>query len=176
VIGSRTRSRELALQALYTYDVDPSRDRDVITQTLRDAEVNDEVRRHAESLVYGTLDRLGEIDKLIRGAADNWDLERLAVVDRNVLRLALHELLDRDDVPAAVVLDEAIELGKRFSTKQSGAFINGLLDRLRKDMGLDIPARALEALEGDDQARSLDPSGPPAPGDDDRHTQPPHTD
>ena len=164
MIGSRTRSRELALQALYSYDVDPDRDRRVITETLRDAEVNDEVRRHAESLVLGTLDRLGEIDKLITGAAENWDLGRLAVVDRNVLRLALHELLDRDDVPPAVVLDEAIELGKRFSTKQSGAFINGLLDRLRKDLGLSIPPRPTVDEEAD-EARTLDPSADddPAP-------------
>ena len=83
----------------------------------------------------GTLAQRGEIDALITIAAENWELSRLAAVDRNILRLAVHELSSRPDIPAKVSINEAIELGKRFSTAQSGAFINGILDRVRRDLG-----------------------------------------
>jgi N utilization substance protein B len=83
---------------------------------------------YAQRLVEGTLGHLGEIDELITSHAENWRLERMPVVDRNVLRLAIWELLYETDVPKIVVVNEAIELAKRFGSEQSGAFVNGLLD------------------------------------------------
>lgn len=136
MIGSRTRSRELALQTLFSWDVGPDAGPTALDQTLDHSEASLEVRTYAESLVEGVLGDLPRIDRAIADAAENWTLERLAVVDRNVLRLAVHELLSVDDVPTAVCIDEAIELGKRYSTAQSGAFINGVLDRIRRDLGL----------------------------------------
>jgi len=136
VIGSRTRSRELALQALYSYDLDPELRHSTLSETLENAEASPEVLNFARELVDGVLLKLGDIDKLIAGAAHNWDMQRLARIDRNILRLAIHELLDRDDIPAAVTIDEAIELGKRYSTAHSGAFVNGILDRIRRDLDL----------------------------------------
>ena len=87
---------------------------------------------YARSLVSGTLDHLEEIDALITRQADNWRLERMPAVDRNILRLAVFELLHEEDIPKLVVVDEAIELAKRFSTDQSSRFVNGLLDGLLK--------------------------------------------
>lgn len=90
---------------------------------------------HARSLVEGAAGHREEIDELIRSQADNWRLERMPAVDRNILRLAVYELLHQPDVPKLVVLDEAIELAKKYGSEQSSRFINGLLDGLLKQRG-----------------------------------------
>jgi transcription antitermination factor NusB len=92
----------------------------------------DEAFHYAQALVRGTLDHREEIDLLIRGQADNWRLERMPAVDRNILRLAVYEMLFETDIPKLVVVDEAIELAKKFGSEQSGRFVNGLLDGLLK--------------------------------------------
>ena len=94
---------------------------------------------YGKSLVTGTLEHREEIDQLIRQQAEHWRLERMPVVDRNILRLAVYEFLYETDVPKLVVLDEAIELAKRFGSEQSGRFVNGLLDGLLKRH--DFPGR-----------------------------------
>lgn len=92
----------------------------------------EEAFEYARALVEGAVGHAGEIDDLIRQQADNWRLERMPAVDRNILRLAVFELLYEEDIPKLVVVDEAIELAKKFSTDQSGRFVNGLLDGLLK--------------------------------------------
>ena len=92
----------------------------------------DEAFQFAQELVQGTLDNREKIDEMIRGQADNWRLERMPAVDRNVLRLAIYEMLFETDTPKLVVVDEAIELAKKFGSEQSGRFVNGLLDGLLK--------------------------------------------
>ena len=92
----------------------------------------DDALRHARRLVEGTREHLAEIDELIRSQAENWRLERMPAVDRNVLRLAIYEMLHETDVPKLVVVDEAVEIAKRFGSEQSGKFVNGLLDGLLK--------------------------------------------
>lgn len=92
----------------------------------------DEAFLFAQELVQGTLGNREKIDDLIRGQADNWRLERMPAVDRNVLRLAIYEMLFETDTPKLVVVDEAIELAKKFGSEQSGRFVNGLLDGLLK--------------------------------------------
>jgi N utilization substance protein B len=87
---------------------------------------------YAQALVRGTVDHREEIDEMIRGQADNWRLERMPAVDRNILRLAIYEMLYERDTPKLVVVDEAIELAKKFGSEQSGRFVNGLLDGLLK--------------------------------------------
>jgi N utilization substance protein B len=87
---------------------------------------------YAQTLVRGTIDHREQIDEMIRGQADNWRLERMPAVDRNILRLAVYEMLFEMDVPKLVVVDEAIELAKKFGSEQSGRFVNGLLDGLLK--------------------------------------------
>ncbi|HXO19469.1 MAG TPA: transcription antitermination factor NusB [Thermoanaerobaculia bacterium] len=88
--------------------------------------------RYAQALVDGTVENREQIDGLIRGQADNWRLERMPAVDRNILRLAVYEMLFETDIPKLVVVDEAIELAKKFGSEQSGRFVNGLLDGLLK--------------------------------------------
>ena len=95
---------------------------------------------YARTLVEGSLAHQESIDRLVANQADNWRLERMPVVDRNVLRLAVYEMRYQPDVPAVVVIDEAIELAKKFGSEQSGRFVNGILDALRTTLNLD-PSR-----------------------------------
>lgn len=152
MIGSRSRSREIALQVLYSCDTVRAPTPELWASTLDDAECTPEVKSFAHELVAGTLSQRGQIDTLISTAAENWELSRLAAVDRNILRLAVHELASRHDIPAKVSINEAIELGKRYSTAQSGAFINGILDRVRRDLG-----------RGVDDGPATEPPAPPEP-------------
>lgn len=100
-----------------------------------------EGRPYADDAVRGVRGKLAEVDERITRASTNWRLERMTRVDRNLLRLGAWELLERRDVPRAVVIDEAVELAKRFGTEESGAFVNGVLDRVAEDCGrLDEPA------------------------------------
>lgn len=92
----------------------------------------EEAFEYAQELVRGTVDNQERIDGLIRGQADNWRIERMPAVDRNILRLAVYEMLHERETPKLVVLDEAIELAKKFGSEQSGRFVNGLLDGLLK--------------------------------------------
>lgn len=93
-----------------------------------------EVLQFAAKLVQGTLEHRDEIDARLQSVTRNWDLRRMAVVDRNVLRMAVYELMWCDDVPHKVAINEAIEIGKKFSTANSGGFVNGILDRIRIDL------------------------------------------
>ncbi len=90
-----------------------------------------EVQQFAESLVQGTLEHVGEIDRVITRSATHWSLARIAPVERNILRLATFELLYRDDIPERVAINEAIELAKLYGSEESGAFVNGILDQIR---------------------------------------------
>ncbi|HEX5137155.1 MAG TPA: transcription antitermination factor NusB [Planctomycetota bacterium] len=133
----RTRGRELALQLLYMVDARGDEALLGVDEFLRE-EAPDETEAHefARELLSGTLDHQEEIDKAISAAAQNWNLRRMALVDRNILRMAVFEMLFAKDIPAKVSINEAIEMGKRFSTQQSGAFINGILDRIRRERDL----------------------------------------
>jgi N utilization substance protein B len=91
-----------------------------------------EVREFAQGLVEGVMKEREALDRVISGSVDNWRIERMAVVDRNILRVAVYELAWLPDTPAVVVLDEAIEVGKKYGSEQSGSFINGILDSVRK--------------------------------------------
>jgi len=141
----RSRARELALQALYQVDLTRDDDRSSIDAFLDDQEAEEEPREFARTLVHGTLEHQEEIDATISEVAQNWALSRMAVIDRNVLRLAAHELLHREDIPPKVSINEAIEIGKRFSTTNSGAFINGILDKIMNQHSPDTDAAGDEA-------------------------------
>jgi N utilization substance protein B len=97
-----------------------------------DEQFPEDIKTYANQLVTGTLEHLPDIDRLIGIHADNWDLKRMAVIDRNILRLGAYEMLYLDDVPAKVCINEAIELAKRFGDAESGKFINGILDAIHK--------------------------------------------
>ena len=130
----RTRARELAVQALYQLDIQGDAFAEEVGAYVRDEEHDTETADFAIELVRGVFVERDAIDAAIRAVAQNWDLERMAVVDRNVLRMATHELMHLDEIPPKVSINEAIELGKRYSTKNSGAFINGILDRIKSGL------------------------------------------
>lgn len=132
----RTRARELALQLLYQADARGRDALDVDAFLAREAHGNDEVCAFTRQLVEGTLEMRPQIDAIIAAAAQNWHLSRMALVDRNILRMAVYEMGYLPDIPAKVSINEAIEMGKRFSTGQSGSFINGILDRIRREHDL----------------------------------------
>ena len=133
-MGQRRRARECALQMLYQIDQTGNGSEEVFRQFWLDQPAADEIRAFTERLVLGVIDRRGSTDALIGGAADNWRIERMAVVDRNILRLAVFEMLHLADAPPAVVIDEAIEIAKKFGSADSGTFINGILDAIRLQM------------------------------------------
>jgi N utilization substance protein B len=126
----RTRARERALQALYQIDVAAEGIEDALARFWKSFEpVEREVMELSEGLVRGVAQHRRAIDDAIEGASTHWRLDRMAKVDRNVLRLAVYELL-RTDVPVKVAIDEAIELGKKYGSESSGAFVNGVLDKI----------------------------------------------
>jgi len=127
----RTRARELALQFLYQLDLRGPEILDEAKRFFRAEEEDKSAREFAAQLVEGVVAHRAELDQVIRGVAQNWEITRMAVIDRNVLRMAAFELFHCLDVPPKVVINEAIELGKRFSTQNSGAFINGILDKIK---------------------------------------------
>ncbi len=127
----RTRARELALQSLYQLDLRGEEFLAEARSFLRNQESDKVAREFAMSLIQGTAQNVDGIDAVIRDVAQNWDIERMAVIDRNVLRMATYELLHCTDIPPKVAINEAIELGKRYSTQNSGGFINGVLDRIK---------------------------------------------
>ena len=134
-MGRRRKAREVALQFLYQLELHGESDPAAHEGDFWARHpVDDETRAFASSLVGGTKRRQGEIDGLIVQYTEHWDLERMAVVDRNILRLAVYELLDHEKVPPKVAINEAIEIAKKFGTRESGRFINGILDRVHKEL------------------------------------------
>jgi N utilization substance protein B len=133
--GKRRKAREVALQFLYQLEQNNAIDPGPYEADFWGRHpVDDETRTFASSLVHGTKRHQAQIDKLIAESTEHWDLERMAVVDRNILRLAAYELLFEPGVPGKVAINEAIEIAKKFGTAESSRFINGVLDRIHKDL------------------------------------------
>jgi N utilization substance protein B len=134
-MGLRRDAREAAVQFLYQLDTHKPADVEkALEEFWRQNDAKQNVRDFANELLRGTLEKMTEIDAKITSLADNWDFNRLAVVDRNILRLALYEMLFRAEIPPVVSINEAIEIAKKFSSAESGKFVNGLLDRVKKDL------------------------------------------
>lgn len=135
----RRKSREAALQALYQAELSGETMAGLAGKSLLamldvdESGLNKASIAYGETLVKGVVDNVSLIDSLIEEYSENWTIERMAVVDRNILRLAVYELAIRDDVPYKVAIDEAVELAKEFSSDESAAFINGVLDKIAKD-------------------------------------------
>jgi N utilization substance protein B len=127
-MGTRRRGRELALQMLYQYELAGTPPEEISASLEELQQAPAAAQEFALELVRGVVANLEAIDARIAAQADNWRLDRMAAVDRNVLRLALFELLFQRDTPPAVVIDEAVEIAKRFGSEKSGQFVNGVLD------------------------------------------------
>lgn len=134
-MGARRKARECALQMLFQYDMArPSVDEMVQTYWGEMAEAADDVREFATALAVGTIANLNEIDERIRQRTEHWRISRMAVVDRNLLRLAVYEFLFQSQTPRTVAINEALEIARRFSTHEATQFINGILDAIKRDL------------------------------------------
>lgn len=132
-VGSRRVAREHALQMLYQAELaGVGADETIRIHFDREPENEAAIRAFAERLVRWTLEHLEEVDSLIAELCHNWSLERLAAIDRNLLRLGVAELRSEPDTPGAVVIDEAVELAREFADSESGSFVNGVLEAARK--------------------------------------------
>jgi N utilization substance protein B len=136
--GTRTQGRAYALQLLYARDGDPATDvtgAAVSWADMFELQVDPDAQLFARELVAAATTRTKEIDDLITSSSKNWRIDRMSRVDRNILRLGATELLASRDVPVKVVINEAVELAKRFGTAESSAFVNGVLDRIATAVG-----------------------------------------
>jgi len=132
----RTKARECALKILYAVDITGEDNKKCIENFWQNHEpVEDEIRSFADSLVTGVCVNMEFVDKLISTHATNWQLKRMAVIDRNILRFATYELLFMEDVPPKVSINEAIDIAKKYGDKDSGKFVNGILDKINKTEG-----------------------------------------
>jgi N utilization substance protein B len=158
-MGKRREARERAVQFLFQHELNPPEDLErALNQfwdTQRAAAIAEEkgaatwgqtvelppptveeaaVRLFADPLIRGSLEHRDEADALIKKHARNWELHRIAAVDRNILRLAIYEMLHRDDIPPVVSINEAVDIAKKFSTQDSGKFVNGILDKVKGEL------------------------------------------
>ena len=131
-MGSRRKAREIALQMIYSIDVSKSDIKDSLNLYWENNPEEHEVVEFANMLSTGTKDNLAKIDELITQYTKNWNLKRMASVDRNILRVAIFELVFYKETPVNVVINEAVELAKKFSTSESGGFVNGILDKVKE--------------------------------------------
>src|ERR1700681_3158261 len=135
-MGARRKARELAVQMLYQYDLSGNLPETIVStfEELQKSKPN--TREFATKIFHGTVAHIARIDEMIQLQADNWRLSRMAVVDRNIIRLSVYEFLHEDDTPKLVIIDEAIEIAKKFGTEKSSQFINGILDGILKRYNL----------------------------------------
>lgn len=131
-MGKRTRARECAFQMLYQWDLTREPMDSVSEAYWRVRSTTEETRARAESLARGTCANIERIDAAVAEAASHWRLDRIAAVDRNILRLGTYELMLETATPSAVILDEAVEMAKRFGEADSGSFVNGVLDAIMR--------------------------------------------
>lgn len=135
-MGARRKARVCALQMLFQYDIARPR-LDELASSYWEAfgeEMSDVPREFSNNLALGAISHLEEIDDLIIKRAENWRIQRMAVVDRNILRLAIYEFLYEADTPKTVIINEALEIARRFSTFEATQFINGILDAIKRDL------------------------------------------
>lgn len=143
-MGTRHQARERALQILFQYDIH-GRSGLWLDVFWKENETTDEARAFAERLVAGVLAQKPELDALISQYATNWKVSRMPIVDRNILRAGVYELLWMDDVPAKVTLNEAVELAKSFGDEEASKFVNGILDKVL-NQELTLSAKRAESI------------------------------
>jgi transcription antitermination protein NusB len=147
-MGSRRKARECALQMLFAADVGKTVRPDELVRAywdeLGEPELDEGAREFATRLAVGALSHIGEIDERIRSRAEHWRISRMAVVDRNILRLAVYEFL-HEPTPRTVSINEALEIARRFSTFEATQFINGILDAIKRDLDRERPQSDLAA-------------------------------
>ena len=145
-MGTRRQSRKRAMQILFELDLNKQELDTALRQAWKEQQdTPSSSRQFTESLVRGTVGHLQELDDLIKSYAENWDIKRMNGIDKNVMRVALYEMLYCEDIPPIVSINEAVDIAKEFGDVKSGQFVNGILDRARKD--LKRPAREASGKE-----------------------------
>ncbi len=133
---NRRKAREYVLQMLFQSEFTGKEHEFIPPDDFwPDKEGNQDLKRFADDLYKGTMENLEKIDMVIQETAENWDVKRMAAVDRNILRFTVYEILYRKDIPSAVTINEALEIAKKYSSLESVPFINGLLDKIARDHG-----------------------------------------
>src|SRR3954468_3015383 len=159
-MGSRRKARECALQMLFAADVSETRADELVRiywTELGDADVEEPAREFATRLAVGTLSHLQELDERIRSRAEHWRISRMAVVDRNILRLAVYEFMF-EPTPRTVAINEALEIARRFSTYEATQFINGILDAMKPDLDEKQPQKNVQPEAEDSEPESSEPA------------------
>ena len=164
-MGSRRKARECALQMLFAADVAETPPDEVVRTywaELGDVDLEESAREFATRLAAGTLAHLQPLDERIRSRAEHWRIARMAVVDRNILRLAVYEFL-HEPTPRTVAINEALEIARRFSTYEATQFINGILDAIKRDLDEQQPQEHVEELadESEESESSETPGAEP---------------
>jgi transcription antitermination protein NusB len=157
-MGSRRKARECALQMLFAADVAEMPATDVVRSywaELGEADLDEAARQFATRLAAGTLQNLELLDERIRSRAEHWRISRMAVVDRNILRLAVYEFL-YEPTPRTVAINEALEIARRFSTYEATQFINGILDAIKRDLDEQQPQRNVQPESEDSETDAAD--------------------
>jgi len=134
-MGRRRQSRETALQLLYALDITRVNVREMLHDGWTEKMLSPEIRDFTTALVTGVIERRDEIDACIQECSTNWSLERIGLVERNILRFAIYELCFLPDIPPNVTINEAVEVAKKYGTDEAPAFINGILDRVKHAVG-----------------------------------------
>jgi N utilization substance protein B len=155
-MGVRREGREAAIQFLYQRDLGGGAGVSDLQEFYAFRGLSPSARRFCEGLVSGLLERTDSIDTALREHTQNYELERLSAVDRNILRLAVHEMLHCDDIPPVVSINEAIDIAKKYGTEESGRFVNGVLDKIKAT--LKRPERTPASKKQDKQTQGNQPS------------------
>ncbi len=132
-MGKRRKAREIVLQALYESEFSEAAADEIMTRQIKRRSPSADTVEYARALYLATVTRREELDEMIKGCLENWDMERIALIDKNILRFALAEVLFFPDIPSRVIINEAIEIAHRYSSADAGKFVNGLLDRLVRE-------------------------------------------
>ena len=133
-MGKRRKARESTLQILFQLEFDDTQPERVIDSFWKNRKATKEIKEHSQRLVEGITSHREEIDRLIQSVSANWRISRMAIVDRNVLRMAVFELLHEESLAPAIVINEAIEIAKKYSSEEGATFVNGILDAVRKEI------------------------------------------
>ena len=147
-MGTRRRARELAMQALFYMDMRNKASVEMLERFCGNFNPSKKTRPFFLKLVNGVLEVKGELDALIVRFSKNWDIIRMSCVDRNVMRIAVFEFLYCDDIPPKVSINEAVDVGTKFGTEESGAFINGIMDSIRGELEKEGKRRKGDTVEG----------------------------
>jgi len=133
-MGKRRKARESTLQILFQLEFDNSEPEKTIEQYWQQREATEEIKEYSRWLVKGIISHQRDIDRIIQSVSEHWRLSRMALVDRNILRMAVFELLFEKNIAPAIVINEAIEIAKKYSNEEAAMFVNGVLDAVRKKL------------------------------------------